>query len=603
MRILFWLSLLLLAATAQAVDFYVAPNGSDSAPGTMASPFRTIQHAADLAQCGDVITVRAGIYRERVDPPRGGESNSKRIIYQAAPGEKVIITGAEPVSNWVKVDEVVWKATLPNSFFHGFNPYTNVLHGDWFNPLGRVHHSGAVYVNGNWLTEAVTLNAVLAPVRTNSLWFARVDNQDTTIWAQFSHCNPNRQNVEINARQTVFYPSKTGINYITVRGFTLEDAATPWAPPTAEQIGLIGTHWSRGWIIESNVVRYSMCAGIALGKYGDQWDNRAGTASGYVGTIRRALTNGWNKATIGHHIVRDNDISHCEQAGVVGSLGGAFSVVAGNNIHDIHVMNWFSGAEMAGIKLHGAIDVQITQNHIYRTTLGIWLDWMAQGACVADNLFHDNGRDLFLEVDHGPFLVVNNIFLSHASVVINSQGGAFVHNLFAGTFKVIPFDQRQTPFFAAHSTRLAGLHDNPDGDVRFYNNLFVRRPDLTPYDDPKLPVSMDGNVFLDGAKPSVSEPYPLVESNFDPAIRLVQKHDHYYLEMRRDKSWTDDRKRVLVTSGVLGEAIIPGLPFEMPDGGPVCIATDYFGHGRKISDPAPGPFAVAGRNDRGLEVW
>ena len=65
-------------------------------------------------------------------------------------------------------------------------------------------------------------------------------------------------------RQTVFYPEKTGINYITVRGFTLEDAATPWAPPTAEQIGLIGTHWSKGWIIENNVIRYSICSGIAL---------------------------------------------------------------------------------------------------------------------------------------------------------------------------------------------------------------------------------------------------------------------------------------------------------------------------------------------------
>ena len=37
--------------------------------------------------------------------------------------------------------------------------------------------------------------------------------------------------------------------YIAVKGFKLEQAAIPWAPPTAEQIGLIGTHWSKGWII------------------------------------------------------------------------------------------------------------------------------------------------------------------------------------------------------------------------------------------------------------------------------------------------------------------------------------------------------------------
>ena len=34
----------------------------------------------------------------------------------------------------------------------------------------------------------------------------------------------------------------------------MSQAATQWAPPTAEQIGLIGTNWSKGWIIENNVI-------------------------------------------------------------------------------------------------------------------------------------------------------------------------------------------------------------------------------------------------------------------------------------------------------------------------------------------------------------
>jgi len=68
----------------------------------------------------------------------------------------------------------------------------------------------------------------------------------------------------------VFYPRETGRNFITVRGFTLEHAATNWAPPTAEQVGLIGTHWSKGWIIENNTISHSRCVGITLGKYGDE---------------------------------------------------------------------------------------------------------------------------------------------------------------------------------------------------------------------------------------------------------------------------------------------------------------------------------------------
>jgi hypothetical protein len=50
-----------------------------------------------------------------------------------------------------------------------------------------------------------------------------------------------------------YHPEKPGVNYLTARGFTMLHAATPWAPPTAEQIGLLGTHWSKEWVIEGNV--------------------------------------------------------------------------------------------------------------------------------------------------------------------------------------------------------------------------------------------------------------------------------------------------------------------------------------------------------------
>ncbi len=260
------LLMLTLVPTARASEYNVSPNGSDTNPGTFASPFRTIQHAADLAQPGDVITVHAGVYRERISPPRGGESDAKRIVYQAAPGEKVEIKGSEEIKGWVKVGADVWKATIPNSLFGSFNPYSDLIHGDWFNPLGRNHHTGAVYLDGDWLVEAAQLDDVLKGGAKDALWFAQVDNEQTTIWAQFIGADPNRHSAEINVRKTVFYPEKTGINYITVRGFTLADAATPWAPPTAEQIGLIGTHWSKGWIIEHNTISYSICSGIALGK-------------------------------------------------------------------------------------------------------------------------------------------------------------------------------------------------------------------------------------------------------------------------------------------------------------------------------------------------
>ena len=593
----------LLLIPLHAAEIHVALTGTDTNAGTEAAPLRTIQAAADLARAGDAITVHAGTYRERIAPPRGGESEQKRIVYQAAAGEKVEIKGSEVVKNWEKVQEDTWKVVLPNAFFGRFNPYSDLIRGDWFTSKHRAHHTGAVYLNGAWLTEAAKLEEVLKPAGATALWFGQVDAANTTLWAQFKGADPNKDGIEINVRQTVFYPEKTGINYLTVRGFTLCQAATPWAPPTAEQIGVIGTHWSKGWIIENNIVSHSVCSGIALGKYGDEWDNTsANSAEGYVKTIERGLKNGWNKDTIGHHLVRNNTISHCEQTGIVGSLGAAFSTVTGNTIHDIHVRRLFTGAEMGGIKFHAAIDVEISHNHIYRTDRGLWLDWMAQGTRVSRNLFHDNSaQDLFVEVDHGPFLVDNNIFLSPSTLLTVSQGGAYVHNLMAGSLNSNPFDGRMTPFHKPHSTELAGMHDNPNGDDRYYNNIFVGHWNASPYDTAKFPVWMSGNVYLNGAKPSKHETAPLVKADFDPALKLVEKSDGWYLEMKADPAWNAEVTRQEVTTEMLGKTKIAGCGYENPDGSPLRIDTDYFGKPRNAAKPAAGPFEAPATGS--FKVW
>jgi alpha-L-arabinofuranosidase len=578
---------------SKSIEYHVSENGDDSHDGSPSRMLRTISAAAVRAYPGDVITVHKGIYRERVTPPRGGTSDAKRIVYQAAPGERPVITGAEIMKGWVKQKNDVWKVSIPNSFFKGFNPYSDLIHGDWFEPKGRQHHTGAVYLNGDWLVEAAKLEDLLTGAGPEPLWFGQVDDHVTNLWAQFKDVDPNRELTEINVRQTVFYPAKTGMSYITVRGFVLRQAATPWAPPTAEQIGIIGPHWSKGWIIEENIVSHSTCSGISLGKYGDGFDNTsANSAEGYIKTIERATKFGWSRETVGSHVVRGNTVSHCEQAGIVGSLGPAFSVVTGNTIHDIHIRRLFTGAEMAGIKFHAAIDVDISHNHVYHTNRGLWLDWMAQGTHVHGNLFHDNqeNEDLMVEVDHGPFVVDNNIFLSGTSQRIVSQGGAYAHNLFCGGINLTQYDRRLTPFMKAHSTEVAGLHDNPSGDMRFYNNLFAQAGDLSPFNQARLPMSVRGNVFLGTAKPSTQEKAPLLKPDFDPAIRLNNTDGAFHLEINLDKSWATEQRRELVTSDLLGTAKIPDLPFVRADNTSVLIDADYSGRPRNPVNPFPGPF-------------
>jgi autotransporter-associated beta strand protein len=734
----------ILTCLAGAAEYHVAVTGNDANDGSAGTPFKTISATANVAQPGDTVTVHAGVYRERVNPPRGGTSDTNRITYQAAPGEAVTIKGSEIVTGWTYLSNDTWTVTLPYSFFGGFNPFNNMIIGDWFTAgNGGNNHTAQVYLNGDWLIEASSQAAALQPASGTAKWTAQVDaggtlmnierfqlftgatagtnldaslwdtgsgvidatsseggncvgyiedgdwtryanvvfgtNADsiqiraaspgaggrvevrlnnstgtllgvctvtntggwqtwmnftasitptsgtntvclvyrfpavntgsTTIWAQFPGKNPNNELVEVNARQTVFYPDQTNINYITVRGFTLEQGAPPWAPPTAEQMGLIGPHWSKGWIIESNNICYSSCCGVSLGKYGDHWDNTATTTANssdaYVQTINRAETNGWNKATVGSHLVRGNQIYNCEQTGIVGSLGAVFSTITGNHIHDIHVRGLFGGEEMAGIKIHGAIDVQILHNHIHNCGNygGIWLDWMAQGTHISENLFHDNSSswgDLFFEVDHGPILIDHNLLLSGQSVQDTSEGEAYVHNLIAGTITVAPDGVRQTPYLVPHDTAIVGLTTETGGDTRFYNNLVVAPTSLAGYNSTAHPVTMDGDVFLNGAGTSTKETSPLVLPSFNPALQVVAGFGGYYLKMNADPAWGTNRTRQLVTTALLGNAIVPNEAFEQPDGMPWVFNTDYFGAPRNTNNPFPGPFEspVLGTN-----VW
>lgn len=614
-------------------EYHVSVNGNDTNTGTKDNPFKTISAAANVAMAGDVITVHAGVYREQITPPRGGNSETERIIYQAAKDEKVEIKGSEIIKGWEKAENDTWVVKIPNTFFGKFNPYNDLIRGDWYwPPKGSTFHTGAVYLNGDWLMEALTKeDAMKAAKEKGSLWWADVDATTTTIWAQFKNVDPNKETVEINVRQKVFYPERLFTNFITVRGFTMEQAATNWAPPTAEQMGLIGTNWSKGWIIENNTVQYSKCVGIALGKYGDAFDNKdTESAEGYVGTINRALNFGWNKAAIGGHLVRNNKIAYCEQTGIVGSMGCAFSIVEGNTIHDIHIRRLFSGAEMAGIKFHGAVDVQIRNNHIYKTNMGVWLDWMAQGAQVKNNLMHDNDLDIFLEVNHGPMLVSNNVLLSKTSIYMNSSGAAFVHNIFGGKMNIISYDNRLTPYHKPHSTYVEALHDNPAGDIQMVNNLFVNGGDASQYKKNILPVIFDGNVYTKGSTMAASgkkersygeisaeakeklknvsdkeavEKNFIANENFDAGAKLVSEGDKMYLEIALDKNWLSQQKRNLVTTTSLTKAIVPNLPFENTDGSPLKIDTDYAGTKRNVQNPSPGAFEILKTGKQKIRVW
>ncbi len=78
--------------TATSSAYYVAPTGNDSAAGTPAAPWRTIQHAVSRLLPGQTAIVLAGTYVERVSIASSG-SASAPITLQAASGADVKLLG------------------------------------------------------------------------------------------------------------------------------------------------------------------------------------------------------------------------------------------------------------------------------------------------------------------------------------------------------------------------------------------------------------------------------------------------------------------------------------------------------------------------------
>ena len=621
-------------------QYHVAKHGNDNNLGTVESPFLTISKAAKIALPGSVITVHEGTYRERIAPSHGGLSTTKPIIYQAAKGEDVWIKGSEIIKQWKKFEGNVWMVKIDNKFFGDFNPYVEIVQGDWLlNTYGMDHHLGEVYLNGDSLYEVGELSDVSDenPLgRTNDKdgsrykWFCKTENGFTTIYANFMGLNPNDELVEINVRPAVFFPKKTGINFITVRGFKMAHAATQWSPPTAEQVGLIGPYWSKGWIIEDNLITDSKCTGISIGKERASGHNEWTNLKVKHGTQRerdvvfKALKLGWSFETIGSHIIRNNTIKNCEQTGISGHLGGIGSQIYNNHIYNIHIKKQFFGYETGGIKLHAPIDVIIKNNLIHDNYRGIWLDWQSQGTRVSGNIFYNNEKeDLFNEVNHGPMVVDNNIMLSEISILNASQGTAYAHNLITGKIIIRKVSNRYTPYHFSHSTSVKGLMTILTGDDRYYNNILTSNHQTKPYKGPasdkihngldaydgyplssdywykgkrpddfakhKLPVYINSNLYFNKAKPFDRELDNFENREFVPKISIEKKKNSFYLNFEIDDSFKKV-KTSLVNTNILGTAFQSEAAFENKDASPMVLDTDILNNKRNVLNPIVGPF-------------
>jgi hypothetical protein len=110
--LLFIWSAIDIRATDVGRQLYVSPGGSDTNPGSFEAPWRTIQKAASVAQAGDAINIRAGIYRETVVPSNSG-SPGNPIKFRGYKDEIAIISGCETADGgWTPYRGRIYQKTI-----------------------------------------------------------------------------------------------------------------------------------------------------------------------------------------------------------------------------------------------------------------------------------------------------------------------------------------------------------------------------------------------------------------------------------------------------------------------------------------------------------
>src|SRR2546422_8445893 len=169
-RLLYWTLLFLIACSvcgflssgfAQGgATYYVAPTGSDSNPGTSASPWRTIQKAANTLNGGDTVIVIAGTYNERVQVITSG-SAGKLLTFQAQ--GTVVMQGFNIQASYVKITgfEITnTPGTSPTDRINGSGVYLSGSNNEISN--NYTHHSTAagIYLASSTSNGTVSANRV-----------------------------------------------------------------------------------------------------------------------------------------------------------------------------------------------------------------------------------------------------------------------------------------------------------------------------------------------------------------------------------------------------------------------------------------------------------
>jgi len=398
--------------------YYVDQNhssASDDNPGTENKPFLTINKVAQVLQPGERVVIASGTYRELVRPVNGGDSPSKMISYEAAPGAKVVVKGSRIVDKeeWevskdlnlggeeqIETKAAVYQYDLEGLEFKGYNPFgvSNIMWDRVYFPFSLVAQDrekfkphalrrGMIFIGDRKLEQVEKYQHLVE--KEDAFW---IEHNGLTVHVRLQDdADPSDYDVEFVIQEQVFAPKKRHLGYIRIKGIVFEQGANGFPVP---QRGIVSTSRGHHWIIEGCEIRHANSVGLDLGN--ETW-------------------NADDPPMIGYHIIRR---CHIEDAGICGIAGirAVHTLVEGSIIENIGWHDTEKSWESAGIKFHETRN-NVFRNNIIRDVIyapGLWLDYDCANSRITNNLFckiYETRRGaIYLEASQYPNMIDHNIF-------------------------------------------------------------------------------------------------------------------------------------------------------------------------------------------------
>jgi hypothetical protein len=169
---------------------------------------RTIAHASALVEPGDTVIIHSGVYRESVVIEKDGKPDNP-IVFQAADGAGVIMTGADHISEWTNEpgEEHIYSTSWPYKFitWNRFNTHPN---DDYHRLIGRCEQ---VFVNGYALRQVLERDKLA-----RGTFYVDLDGERLYVWSSNNQdISSKKVKVEASVRDTILIVKG---DYVTVKG-------------------------------------------------------------------------------------------------------------------------------------------------------------------------------------------------------------------------------------------------------------------------------------------------------------------------------------------------------------------------------------------------